>query len=365
MESLGVALFDGAYRRRRVLITGHTGFKGSWLALWLTRMGAQVAGFALPERVSSPNHWELLDLPITDMRGDIRDPKVIAAAIRRFKPELVFHLAAQSLVRRSYANPSATWSTNVDGTISLLEACQSARGLRAVVVVTSDKCYENRSLARGYRESDALGGHDPYSASKAATELVVQSYRNASFANPKSPLLATVRAGNVIGGGDWSEDRLIPDLARASARRRPLEIRFPSATRPWQHVLEPLSGYLSLGQRLLRRDRHFEGAWNFGPSSNGVCSVRELLTKMALHWPDVTWKAQPGKHPQEALQLALNSTKARSMLQWRPVWGLDRAIAATADWYRHFLALRAPISEEQLRRYCRDAERKELEWTAA
>jgi len=327
-------------------------------------MGAEVGGFALAEPVSAPSHWGLLKLSVTDTRGDIRDSNAIAAAIEKFKPEIVFHLAAQSLVRRSYKDPATTWSTNVNGTINILEACKSVKGLRAVVVATSDKCYENRSLARGYRESDALGGHDPYSASKAAVELVVQSYRNASFANRQSPLVATVRAGNVIGGGDWSEDRLIPDLVRASARRRPLKIRSPAATRPWQHVLEPLSGYLLLGQRLMAGDRAFACPWNFGPSQRGVCSVQELLTKIAHCWPDIIWKAQRGKHPLEALQLSLVSAKARSLLHWRPVWGLDRTVGATADWYRHFLAHRTSISENQLQLYWRDASRKKMLWTA-
>ena len=249
------------------------------------------------------------------------------------------------------------------GTVNVLEACRSRWRYAQSSIVTSDKCYENRSLARGYRESDALGGNDPYSASEAATELVVQSYRHATFADRNSPLLATVRAGNVIGGGDWSEDRLIPDLVRASTHGRPLEIRFPRATRPWQHVLEPLSGYLSLGQRLMNGGREFAGPWNFGPSRRGVCSVQEVLIKIANHWPGITWKMQKGKQPPEALQLALISTKAHSLLNWRPVWGLDRAVGATTDWYRHYLEHRTSISEDQLFAYCRDALRKELPWT--
>ena len=234
-------------------MTGHTGFKGSWLSLWLAELAADVVGLALSPP-TSPNHWDLIKLSVPENRVDVRDASAVAQVVQKARPELVFHLAAQSLVRRSYREPLESWSTNVMGTANLLEACRQADSVRAIVVVTSDKCYENLEQKRGYREDDRLSGHDPYSASKSATELVVSSYRSAFFNRANSPLIATARAGNVVGGGDWSEDRLVPDLIRAVASGSDLEIRSPDAVRPWQHVLESLSGYLLLGQRLLQGD---------------------------------------------------------------------------------------------------------------
>ncbi|MGT2429927.1 CDP-glucose 4,6-dehydratase [Cupriavidus basilensis] len=243
-------LFGDVYRGRRVLLTGHTGFKGSWLALWLTQMGARVTAVALPPE-TSPNHWDLLGLGVDDHRLDIRDGDALAKAVASARPEIVFHLAAQPLVRRSYREPVATWATNVMGTANLLESCRNTDSVRGILVVTSDKCYENHEWVWGYRENDRLGGHDPYSASKAATEILVASYRASFMHGEAAPGLASARAGNVIGGGDWSEDRLIPDLVRAIVAGQEVEIRSPEATRPWQHVLESLSGYLLLGKRLL------------------------------------------------------------------------------------------------------------------
>lgn len=339
-----------SYARRNVLLTGHTGFKGSWLALWLTRLGANVTGIALaPE--SKPNHWDLLKLKIKDQRLDIRNAAKLRKAVMKAEPEIIFHLAAQPLVRRSYREPLDTWSTNVLGTANLLEACRDVKSLKAVVVVTSDKCYENRESPLGYRESDRLGGHDPYSASKAATELVTASYRRSFFGGERAPLVATARAGNVIGGGDWSEDRLIPDLVRALGRGKPLFVRSPDATRPWQHVFDPLAGYLMLGEALLTGKREFADAWNFGPDEESTHTVGELLEKLRAHWPKVSW--QPDSHPQphETTLLKIDSSKVRTHLGWRPVLPFEQQLALTAQWYRAYDETGKAISARQLDDY--------------
>ena len=350
LENLGLSLFATTFGGRRVLVTGHTGFKGSWLALWLRELGAQVSGISLdPE--TSPNHWDLLGLEINDHRHDIRDADGLQRLVAAARPDIVFHLAAQPLVRRSYGDPLATWSTNVVGTANLLEACRSAPSVSAIVVVTTDKCYENRDWEWGYRENDRLGGHDPYSASKAATELVVASYRQSFFHEPGSPLLASARAGNVIGGGDWSEDRLIPDLVRARAAGAPLEIRSPQATRPWQHVLEALSGYLLLGQGLLQGRRDFARAWNFGPDGDSNCSVEQLLTAIKREWPAIEWRQTGKPMLHEANLLQLDATLARQKLGWRPIWSLNQALAVTAAWYRRYLEQGEVNSLQQLRDY--------------
>jgi CDP-glucose 4,6-dehydratase len=353
--------FADIYRDRAVLVTGHTGFKGSWLTLWLSELGAQVNGVALaPE--SSPNHWELLTLTCPDRRQDIRDFESFLSICRETQPEIVFHLAAQPLVRRAYRDPLTTWTTNVIGTANLLEACRQTPSVRAVVVVTTDKCYENREWPWGYREIDRLGGHDPYSASKAAAELVAASYRGAFFGAPGAPLVATARAGNVIGGGDWSEDRLMADLARAVAAGVSLEIRSPEATRPWQHVLDPLAGYLLLGQRLLESQREFTGAWNFGPESEGNRTVQAVLEGLQLHWPGITWYWADAEQPHEATLLHIDSTKARSRLGWRPVWDCPQALAATAHWYQAFLDSGDLLSREQLAEYVQAARAADAIW---
>jgi CDP-glucose 4,6-dehydratase len=362
VESLAVSQFDGAYRGRRVLLTGHTGFKGSWLALWFTELGAEVTGLALAPP-TSPNHWDLLGLDIAEHRMDIRNAPAVAQLVARAQPEIIFHLAAQSLVRKSYRDPLDTWSTNVMGTANLLDACRRVPSVRAIVVVTSDKCYENHEQERGYQEPDRLGGHDPYSASKAATELVAASFRKAYFATPETPLLATARAGNVVGGGDWSEDRLIPDLVRAAAQGRSLEIRSPDAIRPWQHVLESLTGYLLLGQKLLAGDRDGEGAWNFGSGSDDKRTVADVLTQMRTFWPGLTWQLSSGPQPHETRLLHLDSSKARAKLGWEPVWSLETTLRATAEWYQGFLATRHAESRSQLRQYVADARAAGCEWS--
>jgi CDP-glucose 4,6-dehydratase len=338
------------FHNRRVLVTGHTGFKGSWLTLWLQQLGANVTAIALaPE--SEPNHWDLLRLNLEDHRIDLRDTNAVSQVVRSARPELVFHLAAQSLVRRSYQDPIGTWSTNIMGTANLLNACRDSAGLRAIVVVTSDKCYASREWVWAYRETDAIGGIDPYSASKAATELLVDSYRSSFFARNSGPALATARAGNVIGGGDWSKDRLIPDVVRASTAGKPIEVRYPDATRPWQHVLESISGYLLLSWRLSEGGVEFAEAWNFGPVSEGDRTVSDVLNCLRQQWPAVKWKASSSDKPHESSELRLDSSKARQRLGWCPIWGFEEALRMTGQWYHAFLRAGEVYSREQLEAY--------------
>ncbi len=361
LESMDLKLFGDLYRGRRVLITGHTGFKGSWLALWLTELGADVACVALPPD-TYPNHWELLGLTCPTQLVDIRINEAVARVVTEAKPEIIFHLAAQPLVRRSYREPLATWSTNVMGTANVLEACRKLPSVRAIVVVTTDKCYENQEWFRGYREDDRLGGHDPYSASKAACELVVKSYRQAFFQVADAPLLASARAGNVVGGGDWSEDRLIPDLVRAIAGQATFEIRKPSATRPWQHVLESLSGYLLLGQKLLEGKREMGESWNFGPEPGSNRTVEQLLGGLKAHWPELSWQIDSNTQPHEANLLHLDISKAKTQLGWKPVWAFDETLSATAKWYRAFYSTGKVESRSQIAEYISAARTAGATW---
>lgn len=366
MESVAVsteALFGGSYRGRRVLVTGHTGFKGSWLALWLRELGAVVTGLALPPD-TDPSHAQLLALGADEALVDLRDAAAVHAAVQSFAPEVIFHLAAQPLVRRSYREPTVTFDTNVMGLVHLLEAVRAAPSVRVVVNATTDKCYENRHTTRGYREGDALGGHDPYSASKACAEIVSASYR-ASFLASGNVLLATARAGNVIGGGDWSQDRLVPDLVRAALADRAADIRHPASVRPWQHVLEPLSGYLLLGQRLLAGEDLAE-AWNFGPDEAGHLSVGEVVSGFAAHWPALRHQlggADTSQH--EAELLHLDCSKAHERLGWRPVWNARTTLARTAGWYRAWHEHGELHSRSDLAAYLEDARRLGLGWAAA
>jgi CDP-glucose 4,6-dehydratase len=355
--------FGGAFGGRKVLVTGHTGFKGSWLALWLAELGAEVAGLALPSD-TEPSHWRLIELGVEDHLTDIRDYPAVQKIVDQVQPEIVFHLAAQPLVRRSYVDPLATWSTNVQGTAHVLEACRHVASVKAIVAVTTDKCYENQEWLWGYRENDRLGGNDPYSASKAGAELVAASYRDSYFRVDGAPLLATARAGNVIGGGDWAEDRLIPDLVRASSRGESVEIRSPNATRPWQHVLESLSGYLLLGQRLLERQSGFAEAWNFGPDEAGNQTVAAVLSKLTESWDDLRWHVTGAPQPHEASLLQLDSSKARVLLDWHPVWGLEEGIKQTANWYRAYQENGEVISRDQLANYVAAAKAKNVAWAA-
>jgi CDP-glucose 4,6-dehydratase len=363
VEMLALNAFGDAYCGRRVLVTGHTGFKGSWLCLWLHALGSEVTGLAL-DPSSEPSHWDLLKLTIKDHRVDIRDEAAVRRVFAAQRPEIVFHLAAQPLVRRSYREPVTTWATNVMGTVHVLEAARHTPNVRAVIVVTTDKCYENREWPWAYRERDRLGGHDPYSASKAGAELVAASYRTALLQHPSAPLLATARAGNVIGGGDWSEDRLIPDLVRSVIAREPLVVRSPRATRPWQHVLDCLSGYLLLGQRLLAADITCADAWNFGPDGEGNRTVEQLLRGLSRTWPQLQWEVASSPQPHEAGLLQLDTANAKMHLGWRPVWNLEKAIHHTANWYRQLLEVGEVSSADELAAYVADAVNSGLAWAA-
>lgn len=342
------------WRGRRVFVTGHTGFKGSWLTIWLRLLGADVCGFAL-EPPTDPSMFEqtVADEGIRSIVGDVRDRSAVAGALAAFEPEIVLHLAAQSIVRLSYDDPLLTLSTNVLGVANTLDAVRSIPPPGAVVVITSDKCYENREWMWGYREDDELGGHDPYSASKACAEIVARSYRLSYLAAGGVPL-ATTRAGNVIGGGDWTPDQLVPDIARALLAGRRPELRSPEATRPWQHVLEPLSGYLTLAERLVAEGAATAEAWNFGPAEDDAKPVRWIAATMAELWGvGSDWAKQPGEHPYESTYLKLDASKARARLGWRPRLPVVQALEWTVEWYRAFQDggdLRA-VTESQIQRY--------------
>jgi CDP-glucose 4,6-dehydratase len=330
------------WNSRKVFVTGHTGFKGSWLALWLHSMGAEVCGYAL-DPPTEPNLYRLLDLDeqIQSIQGDIRDLGGLESAMRGFRPEVVIHMAAQPLVRLSYQSPVETYATNVLGTVHLLEAVRSTPSARAVVVVTSDKCYENQERPQAYREHEAMGGHDPYSSSKGCAELVTSAYRR-SFFHPDSWTghrvgVASARAGNVIGGGDWAPDRLVPDIVRAWAAGEPVVIRNPEAVRPWQHVLEPLCGYLSLAERLYEDGARFGEGWNFGSADEDAKPVRYLVSELARLWGEgARWQGDAAPKVHEAHLLRLDSAKACARLGWAPRWSLDETLAETVEWYKKF-----------------------------
>jgi CDP-glucose 4,6-dehydratase len=359
---MALNLFGNVYRGRRVLVTGHTGFKGSWLVLWLRRLGAEVAGLAL-DPDTQPSHWSGLDLhEVADHRVDLRDAGAVRATLDDHQPEIVFHLAAQPLVRRSYRDPAGTFASNVTGLVNLLEAVRECPSVRVLVNATTDKVYAEHASAEGYRETDPLGGHDPYSSSKACAELVSDCYRKSYFSAADSIVhLATARAGNVIGGGDWAEDRLVPDLIRAASSGQPLKVRHPGAIRPWQHVLEPLSGYLRLGQQLWS-SANFAGAWNFGPGATGEVSVQQITTKLGRHWPALRIEHDLTAQLHEAAILRLNCEKATQQLAWYPVWSIDTALERTAHWYRSFQESGRLDSADDLVAYVDDSRRLDLEW---
>jgi CDP-glucose 4,6-dehydratase len=322
------------WQGRRVFVTGHTGFKGSWLSLWLQRMGAEVAGYALAP-ATEPSLFVEGDVAdgMASTIGDVREPMRLADALAQHRPEVVFHLAAQALVRPSYADPVGTFEVNVLGTANLLEAVRRCEDARVVVVVTSDKCYENQDWVWPYRETDPLGGHDPYSASKACAELVTASYRRSFFAG--SPVaVASARAGNVVGGGDWSEDRLVPDVIRALLRDETLVLRYPGSIRPWQHVLDALGGYLVLAQALWQ-EHDLAGAWNFAPSTDDATTVEELVHRLGelLEWSS-GWVQDPEASPHETATLRLDASRARAQLGWEPRFSLDQTLVSVAEWYR-------------------------------
>ena len=360
-------LFCGVYKNRKVLITGHTGFKGSWLAFWLSQMGADVLGYSL-EPDTNPNHFSMLDLPIESVIGDIRDVKHLTRVFDRFQPEIIFHLAAQSLVRLSYDDPVETFKTNVMGTVNIFEACRRTSSVRAVINVTSDKCYENREWVWGYRENDPMGGYDPYSASKGCAELVTAAYRNsffnlAEYDRKHYTLLASARAGNVIGGGDWAKDRIMTDIMEAVSQGEKLYIRNPRATRPWQHVLDPLSGYLLLGQKLLEGKTEFAEAWNFGPNDDGAIPVVQMVKQMQKIWNKIDYQVEQDKNnPHEAGLLKLDCSKARMKLNWKGAWDSRTTFAKTAIWYQSYYENQQVITQKQLREYVADAGEVGLGW---
>ena len=362
-------LFNGIYSGKKVFITGHTGFKGSWLSLWLSLLGADVTGFSL-EPETKPNHFSLIDIKMRSITGDIRHKKALQDAVDTCEPDIVFHLAAQPLVRKSYNIPHETLETNIMGTVNLLEACRNSKSIKAIINITSDKCYENKDLQWSFNENDPMGGFDPYSTSKGCAELITSSYRN-SFFNISDygikhhTLLASCRAGNVIGGGDWSEDRLIPDIIRYASKNEIINIRNPHAVRPWQHVLEPLSGYLLLGQRLLEGKRGYAEAWNFGPGHGNDISVKEVASTAKLFWSNIRFKDKTiplNKQPHESAYLKLDCSKANGKLNWTEVWDTTTAIEKTIKWYKLFYGKKEVSTKKDISDYVENAYNKGLVW---
>ncbi len=334
----------GFWKKRKVLITGHTGFKGSWLSLWLQSLGADLFGYSLAPP-TTPNLYQLAKISegMESVHGDVRDLTQLKQAIASHRPEILIHMAAQSLVRTSYNNPIETYETNVLGTANVLEAVRGNEETKVVLIVTSDKCYENREWVWGYREYDTLGGHDPYSSSKACAELVTAAYRSSFFNSPSTKgghtALASVRAGNVIGGGDWSVDRLVPDVMRAVIENRPVVIRNPGSIRPWQHVLDPLAGYLLLSEKLFIEGKDFAESWNFGPQQSDAKSVLWITQQLAEMWSGkVRWNVDQNQNPHEAFSLRLDCSKASTRLGWQPRWDINDALKATVEWYAAYLA---------------------------
>ena len=334
--------FNNFFNGKKVLITGHTGFKGSWLVVWLRELGAELAGFAL-EPATSPSLFEILQLKdqVESYIGDIVDYKKLENVVKRVEPDIVFHMAAQSLVKPSYENPLETYTVNVIGTANLLEACRHTESVKAIINVTSDKCYENDGGKKGYKENDPMGGYDPYSSSKGCAELVSSSFSR-SFFNPDEygghgKALATVRAGNVIGGGDWASDRLIPDCVRAFLSGNKIKIRYPDAVRPWQHVLEPLNGYLLLAKYLYEEGGEYSGGWNFGSHASDTKSVRWIVERVIELWGDqALWEVDSNRNSYEATHLRLNWEKANTRLGWTPKWNLEFTLEKTIEWYKRF-----------------------------
>ena len=361
-------MFSNIYSGKKVLVTGHTGFKGSWLCAWLEMLGAEICGVSL-EMETVPNHFQLLSPDFRSEICDICDAGKLQRIFADFQPETVFHLAAQPIVRLSYAEPVRTFESNVMGTVNVLEACRLNPSVRAVVAISSDKCYENREQFAGYREEDPMGGYDPYSASKGCTELVISSYRR-SFFNPSAYgkshniLLASGRAGNVIGGGDWAQDRLVPDLMRAASESREAVIRSPQSVRPWQHVLEPLGGYLLLGEKLLRGDVSTAEAWNFGPDDDGVICVQQAAEALQKTWHSIRIKIDPPENqPHEAKLLRLDCSKARERLHWHGVLSPEQTFEMTSEWYKLFYEKNQIITQKQIEQYFSYAQKRGLSWT--
>lgn len=368
MENLVMKnLFSGIYKNKTVLVTGHTGFKGSWLVYWLNQMGAKVIGYSL-EAPTNPNHIELLNLDIISIIGDIRDLNKLNETFETYNPEIVFHLAAQPLVRLSYENPIETYETNVIGTLKVFEACRK-NNVKAIVNITSDKAYENKEWIWGYRENDPMGGYDPYSSSKGCADLLASSYRNSYFnikdyKNTHNTLLATCRAGNVIGGGDWAKDRLITDIMISVSQGKKVSIRNPYATRPWEHVLEPLSGYLHIGQKLLEGKVQFSEAWNFGPSDEGSITVEEVVLNVKKHWNKIDYEINKDLNQlHEANLLKLDCSKAHILLKWKDVWDSETTFEKTVKWYKaYYEKNKKVLTQNDLESYINDAKAKNIEW---
>tara|TARA_Y100001970_G_C14198509_1_gene839622 strand:+ start:253 stop:1359 length:1107 start_codon:yes stop_codon:yes gene_type:complete len=368
MENLVMEnLFNRIYKNKTVLITGHTGFKGSWLTFWLNQMGANIVGYSL-EPPTSPNHIQYLDFDIKSIIGDTRDGDALNKVFNEYKPDIVFHLAAQPLVKFSYENPLETYETNVIGTLKTFEACKKY-DVKAIVNITSDKAYENQEFSRGYKENDPMGGHDPYSSSKGCADLLANSYRKSFFnilnyKKTHNTLLASCRAGNVIGGGDWAKDRLIPDIVLSVSEGKKVRIRNPKATRPWQHVLEPLSGYLLLGQRLLEEKKEYGDAWNFGPSNEASITVEEVVKNVETHWDKIDYEiVEDSNQFHEANLLKLDCSKANNDLNWTDVWSSQKTFEKTINWYKAFYEDKNLLTQSDLEVYVDDARAKGLVWT--
>ena len=335
-------MFGNVFKNRTVLVTGHTGFKGSWLCIWLKEMGANIVGYAL-EPYTERDNFVVSGLKdkITHITEDVREFQKLSKVFEEYQPEFVFHLAAQAIVRESYENPKETYDINVGGTVNVLECCRINDFVRVVINVTSDKCYENKEWVWGYRENDPMGGYDPYSSSKGCSELITAAYRN-SFFNPiefekHGKSLSSARAGNVIGGGDWQKDRIIPDCIMALENDKPIEIRSPRATRPWQHVLEPLSGYLLLASKMYEEPQKFCGAWNFGPNQDSIITVGEIADMIVAKWGSGSWLDRSNQdEPHEANLLGLDISKAKTYLKWSSVWDTETTIEKTVEWYKGY-----------------------------
>lgn len=329
------------YKGKKVLVTGHTGFKGSWLCMWLLKAGASVIGVSKDPYTKYDNFvLAKLSNKIVDLRNDIRNLDEMEKIFDKYEPEVVFHLAAQPLVRLSYEMPVETFDININGTINILECIRKSKSVKAGIIITSDKCYENINQIWGYKETDRLGGYDPYSCSKACAELVTGSYINCFF-NPNEckdhgKFIATVRAGNVIGGGDWSKDRIIPDIIRSLQNKVPIVIRNPNAIRPWQHVLEPLRGYLMLGTHLISHESEFIGAWNFGPNSNDILTVKDIVSRTIKLWGEGDFIISQNNGPHEAELLSIDCTKAKKYIKWNPILSIDEALKMTVEWYKGY-----------------------------
>jgi len=361
MENLGLDnLFGSVYRNKRVLITGHTGFKGSWLAFWLELLGAKVAGFSLAPN-TLPSHYSLLDLKIESHFGDINIQQDLYKVLSDFKPDIVFHLAAQAIVLESFSDPHNTFQTNILGTVNLLECCRKIKTIKSIIVITTDKVYENIEEHYSYNENDKLGGVDPYSASKACVELVCSSYRK-SFFNNSNTLLATARAGNVIGGGDWAYYRLVPDIVRSVYDKQSLKIRNPGAIRPWQHVLEPLSGYLHLGRYLMEGREELAEAWNFGPENENCIQVSDLIKLIKNQWEDIKVELVAAQFHESSI-LMLDCRKANEVLKWKSIWGPGQSVFSTINWYKNFYIQNKVQTKNDLLQYISEAKKEKLIWT--